>query len=317
MDRGEPIAQLAGQPVPLPTLTIGDLVDYAAGRAVPAIRERLDTWLDRLSTIVYVTPFTGDLHERIDAARDIVNLVLTPSPFTYAPDVLPTTPLAGFPDIYQAFLGGGRRAELLASVARLGSEAEVGVISSLRAAQGLARGAAMLSAAEGERQARLGAGLNLPERERAGRALAASLFGPLRSEVEARAAATPADPLALAFDAAVAGGGITAAAGAVPAYVGRLRDRWTVRTQATAHPTSAHILARHGYFAGVRVPRLTVRAENHLADADLATATATRFRSVVGRAYLDGRARMAVLQAEATAPRPTATPTPIGGGSSG
>jgi hypothetical protein len=308
----------AASSLPLPSLTIGDIVDFAAGQGDPAIRDALVDRLEKLSDIAWFIPGTGNLDDRLTAARDVVDLLLSPTPFTYPPDVLPTGPLQGFPDVYEAFFGGGRRALLLDSVRRLGSGTEVGVLGTLRAAQGLALGAAELAAAEGQRQARLGAGLHLPERERAQRAVVGSLFAPLRGEIEARAAAgTTPDPLSQAFDAAVAGGGITAAAAAVPAFLGRLRDHWQVRTEATAHPTSAHILARRGRFAGVRVPRLTVRAGGHPATEGLADVVAARFRTAATGAYRDGFARMVSLQADATAPPQPRQATRTGGGRRG
>jgi hypothetical protein len=54
-------------------------------------------------------------------------------------------------------------------------------------------------------------------------------------------------------------------------------------------PTSPHILARHGRLGGVRVPRLTVRANGRVADRQLAALVAVRVHDAVGEAYVGGR----------------------------
>lgn len=282
--------------VPLPSVTIGDIVELAAGQGDPDLRARLHDALDRLSTVAHYTPFTGNLDERLAAARDIGDLILSPTPFTYPPDVLPTTPLNAFPNVYEAIFGGGRRAALTDTVRRLGVDAHGSILDTLRVGQQLADGAVALSATEGLRQGRVGAALRLPERELAERGIVESLFAPLRDDTETR----DADPLAVAFEGAVSIGGIATAATAIPAYIGQLRDYWTVRRDPRNHPTSAHILARRGRFAGVRVPRLVVGAAGWRADEPLAVVVATRFRSAVADAYREGLARMTAEQSEAS-----------------
>ncbi|MGH9277039.1 MAG: hypothetical protein ACRD12_02870, partial [Acidimicrobiales bacterium] len=113
--------------------------------------------------------------------------------------------------------------------------------------------------------------------------------------VRGRVAARPPDPLARAFEEAASSTGIVTAAAAVPAYVGQMRRFWATRTAVEPRPTSAHILARHGRLAMVRVPRMSVHTGGRAPDADLAAMTAARFRASVGTAYRDGRARLATL----------------------
>ena len=281
----------------LPRLTVDDLIGMAVGEAVGSVRSALESWFGAADRALSVVPgdTAASYRAKLAAAGEVVDIVLTPTPFTYPPDVMPTGPLAGFPDIYESVFGGGRRALLLDSVRTFGDELRAGVVGTLRGGAALAGGLADMAGAEGERQATFGAGLHLREWERGSRGVAHDLFSPLEGDVRSRMAARRADPMALAFDDAAASVGIAAAGAAVPAYVGEMRRFWAARATPVEHPTSAHILARHGRLAMVRVPRLTLHAEGREPGADLAAQAATGFRGAVGTAYRDGRARLAAL----------------------
>jgi hypothetical protein len=277
--------------VPMPSFTLADVL---AGTA----REELDDFFDKVDQALRVADQVIDVknwREKAAALASILHITLTPTPFRYPPDVLPAGPLAGFPDVYQDFFGGTARADLMAAVQNTGSALQGGVHAWLTSGAGLSAGLATAARGELDRQARFGAGLGLGQRFEAEGTLVHGLFGPLRADLSQRAGTEPADPLAQAFDQAVRTGGITAAAAAVPAYVGELRRYWAARSASREYPTSAHLLARRGQLAAVRVPRLTMNAPGRAAGAPLAAEAADAFRDAVRDAYRDGRNRMAVL----------------------
>ena len=286
--------------VPMPSLTLGGLVALLTGDTLAGglLREELDDFFDQVDDALWLADWVIDvknLREKAAALASILHITLTPTPFRYPPDVLPTGPLAGFPDVYQDLFGGTARADLMAAVQNTGSALQGGVHAWLTSGAGLATGLATAARSELDRQARFGAGLGLGQRFEAEGALVHGLFGPLRADLSQRADTEPADPLAQAFDQAVRSGGIAAAAAAVPAYVGELRRYWAVRSASQEYPTSAHLLARRGRLAAVRVPRLTMNAPGRTPGAPLAAETADAFRDAVRDAYRDGRDRMAVL----------------------
>ncbi|MGH9279372.1 MAG: hypothetical protein ACRD12_14860, partial [Acidimicrobiales bacterium] len=224
-----------------PRLTIDDLISLVIGDAVTGVRNALVTWFTAadlaLATGQVVGPAAlGDLRAKVAALREAVFIVLTPTPFTYPPDVMWTGPLAPFPNLYEEVFGGGRREQLVESVRSLGDELRAGVVGTLRGGADLAGGLARMSEDEGRRQARFGAGLSLRERESTSRAIAHDVFSSLGDEVRGRVAARPPDPLALAFEEAAMSTGIVTAAAAVPAYVGQMRRFWTARTAVEPRP---------------------------------------------------------------------------------
>lgn len=283
----------------LPRLTVDDLISLLIDEATSAVRGAIEAWFTAADAALWVIPGETAARYRAKLADvgEIFSIVMTPTPFTYPPDVMPTGPIGGFPDIYESFFGGGSRARLLNSVRAFGDELRAGVVDTLRGGANLAQGLADMAGAEGERQARFGAGLHLRERVLGEDQIVSGLFSPLAGDVRARMASRRPDAMALAFDDALATTGIAAAGAAVPAYVGEMRRYWAARATPVDRPTSAHILARHGRLATVRVPRLAFHAEGRQPDGDLAALTATRFRGVVGTAYHDGRARLAALAA--------------------
>ena len=316
--------------VPVPTVTIGGIVELVAGQGSSDLRDDLDDFFGKVDKLLWAgsvaydvlkpLPLPGrpparqpvdDLRARVAALRTVFNLTLSPTPFTYPPDVLPTGPLAGFPDVYTAVFGGTRRADLLDAVRQAGTELQASMHELGTAGAGLAAGLARTAEDELRRQAVAGAGLQLGDRWRSEGALVGGLVQPLRDDLVARAAGAPSDPLAEAFEQAAGAGGIVAAAQAVPAYVGQLRSYWETRSQQREHPTSAHLLARRGRLAMVRVPRLTLTAHDRIPGEALASETADRFHDVVLGAYREGRGRMAVLARPAGEPAPAAR---VGGG---
>jgi hypothetical protein len=286
--------------VPMPSVTLGGLVALLSGDTLAGdlLREELDDFFDDVDDVLGAADWVIDvknLREKAAALASVLHFTLTPTPFRYPPDVLPAGPLAGFPDVYQDFFGGTARADLMAAVQNTGAALQDGVHAWLTSGAQLSTGLATAARGELDRQARSGAGLGLGQRFETEGALVQSLFAPLRTDVSRRAENEPADPLAQAFDQAVRTGGIAAAAAAVPAYVGQLRRYWAARSASRPYPTSAHLLARRGRLAAVRVPRLTMNAPGRAPGTPLAAEAADAFRDAVRDAYRDGRNRMAVL----------------------
>jgi hypothetical protein len=275
-----------------PSLTIDDLISLALGVAGTAVRDTLISWLGTASGILYWTPWCRRYSYKLDDLAAIVFVVMTPRPFTMAPDVLPTAPIAGFPDVFDALFGGGRREALLDTIARAGEELRGSTGELLRGAATMAADVATLAGDELDLMGRRGSGLQLQRSGESSVAMADVVFGAERAR--AGALRRPS-ALGAAFDDVMAGGGITLAAAVVPLYVGGMRRHWSARSQARPHPTSAHILARHGRLALVRVPRLTVQAPGHDPAVPLAETLGARFHTVVADAYLEGRNRLTQL----------------------
>ena len=81
-----------------------------------------------------------------------------------------------------------------------------------------------------------------------------------------------------------------------------MKRYWSAQSEAQRHPTSAHILARNGRLAMVRVPRLVVNAPAGEPERELAEVIGARFRTVVTQSYVDGRNRIAQLAQPMDAP---------------
>ncbi len=272
----------------LPTFTVDDLISLLIGEAVTGIRDTLNDWFGA-TLLVLSLPGLDYYYDKVADLAEVVNIVLTPRPFTLPPDVMPTTPLAGFPDIYEAFFGGGRAATLLGAIDSLGSETRTAIRSTLGGAETLMADLGTTFAAEADRAAVMGSVARMRELAVDAAGMAETVFGPEAERVREQAARRRPDALAIAFEGAVTSGGFALVGAAIPAYVRAMRSFWTSRRPPADRPTSPHILARHGRLGGVRVPRMTVRAPGRTADRELAAAVAARFHDEVGNAYVGGR----------------------------
>ena len=173
---------------------------------------------------------------------------------------MPTTPLAGFPDVYDAFFGGGRDGALVASIDALGVEVRGGMRSALGGSATMFADLGTTFAAEADRAASMGSVARMRGLAADAAVLSERVFGPEADRLRAGAESRRPDPLATAFEQAVTSGGFALVGGAIPAYVGEMRRFWATKRPPVDRPTSPHILARHGRLGGVRVPRMTVRA---------------------------------------------------------
>lgn len=283
-----------------PSVTIDDIIGLIIGVGATAIRTTLDTWLSGAEDVLYWTPFARHYSYKIGDLRSILLTVLSPSPFTYPPDVMPTTALAGFPDIYESLFGGGRRALLLSSIDTFGVELRGSVGGIFTGAGTMANELSGLARGELDRMATAGSGVNLARLGDSSVVMARGVFGPERDALMARQ--RQPSPLAAAFDEVMAGSGIAIAAALIPIYVGGIRKFWAARSQGQEHPTSAHILAKNGRLAMVQVPRLTVNASGRQPDEALADTLNGTFRTVVTTAYHEGRQRVVELAKPMGAP---------------
>jgi hypothetical protein len=225
---------------------------------------------------------------RVDALAKAFDIVLTPTP-PPPPDVMPTLPLAGFPDVYDAVFGGGRAGALIGSVDTFGVEVRGGIRTALGGAARMFGDLGTTFAAEADRAASMGSVARMRELASDSAVLAERVFGPEADRLRADAEARQPDALALAFEQAVTSGGFALVGGAIPAYVGEMRRFWETKRAPVPRPTSPHILARHGRLGGVRVPRMTVRANRRQPDRQLAAIVAGRLHDAVGEAYVGGR----------------------------
>jgi hypothetical protein len=272
----------------LPKVTVDDLISFLIGEAALDIRDTILSFLGAASDALWLAG-ADDLRAKVDDLAAIVGIVLTPTPFAMPPDVMPTTPLAGFPDVYEAFFGGGRAATFLAAIDRFGVESRAGIRTALGGAQTALASLGTTFAAEADRAATMGSVAEM--RRMAGHAgeTAERVFGPEAARVREQMAARRPDQLAAAFESAITSGGFALIGNAIPAYVVQMRRFWEQRRPPVEHPTSPHILARHGRLGAVRVPRIEVRAPGRTPNRELAAAVSARFHDAIGDAYLSGR----------------------------
>lgn len=276
--------------LPVPRVTVDDLVSFLLGTGAAGVKRSLEVFFDGALRLINAADHLpgvdlNDFYWRVDALAKAFDIVLTRTPLP-PPDPAPP-PLAGFPDVYDAFLGGGRDASLVASVDAFGLEARGGLRSALGGAATMLDRLGTTFAAGADQAATLGSAAVLRELASDSAAFAERVFGPEADRL--RAAAGGPDGLAVAFEQAVANGGFALVGGAIPVYVDEMRQFWETRRPPERLPTSPHILARHGRLGGVRVPRLTVRAAGRTPDAALASLVAARLHDAVDEAYAGGR----------------------------
>jgi hypothetical protein len=272
---------------PLPTITVDDVISLLIDVAASNIRGTVNLFFDAASLALWVAG-EDELRAKVNALASIFNIVLTPTPFTLPPDVMPTGPLAKFPDVYEAFFGGGRAATFLSTIDRFGTETRAGIRTGLGGAATLLEDLGTTFSTEADRAASMGSVARMRELALDSAEMAERVFGPEAERARQQAEARGPDELGLAFEQVVASGGFALVGNAIPAYVGELKRFWARRAP-VERPTSPHILARHGRLGGVRVPRMTVRAPGRTPDATLASLVSARFHDAVGEAYASGR----------------------------
>jgi hypothetical protein len=277
-----------------PVITIDDIVTFLLGQGAWWVKPAIDQFFDGALRIINAVDHlpgvdVGKFYWRVDALAEVFKVVLTRTP-PPPPDVVPPLPpLAGFPNVYDAFFGGGKEAALVADVDALGVEVRGGIRSALGAASTMFDRLGTTFAAEADRAASTGSTARMRGLAADSAVFAERVFGPEADRLRADAGSSRPDPLAAAFEGAVTSGGFALVGGAIPAYVGEMRRFWATKRPPVPPPTSPHILARHGRLGGVRVPRLTVRASGRIADRRLAALVAARFHDAVGEAYVGGR----------------------------
>ncbi|WP_068924260.1 hypothetical protein [Planobispora rosea] len=278
---------LGGRVPDPPSLTVDELIGIVTGQAATGVRDRVVGFLLAVRGVLWLVRAT-DRAAKVGALAELLGIVLTPTRFTLPPDVLPAGPPAGFPDVYTAFFGGGRREDLLAAVDRLGTEARAGVRGVLTAGSALVSELGRTASAPVEL-----AGDPAALRRAAERAagFAEQVFG---AEADRAAEASARSRALTPFERWQVSGGFALAGAAVDVYIGEMRRFWGPGREVrrggapVAHPTSPHILARHGRLGAVRLPRLTVRAAGRVPDEALAAEVSARFRENVAAAYLSG-----------------------------
>jgi hypothetical protein len=275
-----------------------------------AFAQALDAWgqwVQGLTVVLFI--IDREVLSKVDAL-----LTLSPLPAALPPSPPPPkTPLAGFPDVYEALFGGGRAAELVATIDRFGGEAREGIQGALSGAVFLLDELGAKFGYEAQRAATMGTVTGMRELALGSAELAERVFGPEAELLQEQLAGRRPDELARTFEEALTAGGFALVGNAIPAYVGELRRFWAERRPPAERPTSPHILARHGRLGGVRVPRMTVRARGRAPDAELATLVAARFRDAVGEAYVGGRSEFERLGGPPLR-RPARRPAPTRGG---
>ena len=220
--------------------------------------------------------------------------MLTPTP-ALAPDPrIPTGPLPPFPDVYEAFFGGGRGASFVDAIDHMGREARTSVRQLIEGAATLTRDLGATFGREAERAVMLGSPARMRELAAGAGDMAEQVFGPESDRVAEQIAGRRPDPLARAFEDVVASQGFALVGASISVYVHEMRRQWVPRRPPVERPTSPHILARHGRLGAVRVPRVTVRASAHPGDGALAATVNERLRgAAVGGRTASGRREFA------------------------
>ena len=170
------------------------LISFLVGMDVAEIKFVLDRFFDsalRLINVADHLPWVDldNFYWRVDALAKAFDIVLTPTP-PPPPDVMPTMPLAGFPDVYDAFFGGGRGATLVSSIDGFGDEARLAIRTVLGGAERTFDNLGTAFAAEADRAASMGSVGRMRELAADSAVLAERVFGPeadrQRTEAEAR-----------------------------------------------------------------------------------------------------------------------------------
>jgi hypothetical protein len=269
-----------------PAFTVGDLIDTETEIATsgPA-RWALRNWLTGLADQASQVPFIGEaIARRIQALAEALDILLTP---TATPPEAQLPTIASFPDIGETLFGAGRAEAINNALLEFGEAARGLIAGTLNTASRTAAQLGEVGADAARRAASIDSPAQFSELARRSHDQAAAAFaGPLAdvsAEID-RQGQDAADP----FEAAVATGGIQAAAAAIPAYVAEVRRYWEHRQPTT----SPHILARHRRIGRVRVPRMVIHVGARTPDAALADEVALRFRAAIGEVYDAGLARV-------------------------
>jgi hypothetical protein len=125
------------------------------------------------------------------------------------------------------------------------------------------------------------------------------------SEVRAaREGAAPSDPMARAMESWLAGGGFVVIGEVIPAYVAEIARHWREQVHHGEElttpllPTSPRILRRRAALGRVALPRMTMRVPaGRELDVTLADEVAERFALTMRDAYATGQRRLAELAA--------------------
>jgi hypothetical protein len=278
--------------LPIPTLTIDDLISLWLGLGRVAVRESLDLFLGALANhpiILGLSIFTS-IRSRIKALQRLLRISLTARPFIRETALPP--PFARFPDIFAAFFGPGAP-NIAASMATATAELQASVAELFTAGHDFLLNTSEAMRRAAARAATLGSPSTYALLAERAEQLSSQVFGPMAGELRQRIAGH-ADSLARSFERFVAGGAFDVIGSVIPLYVEQMSGYWLERTEEEATsptPTSPHILARRAGLRRVRFPRLIIRAPGRALDADLITRIAERFKAAIENSYVTGLAQ--------------------------
>ncbi len=285
----------------LPTLTIGQVVDFAADRARRLVREQLALLQDVVDIVLLPLPesWARPIRRKVHLFRQAVDPLLRPMR-RWSLERLPIPYRAiNFPNLFNTLFGSG-----LANLQRTLRDLGTGLQTSVR--EILGAGVDMLNATSAVfgRAALEAAGLGDAERYRTlarrGRRLAGFLFED-QLEVLRERLRRPPPELVRAFESALIHEGFNALGAAIPLYVGQMRRYWQeqvdegVELTIDVTPVSRHKLARRTQLTRVRTRNLVIRAPSRPMNDALAGEVASAFRTAVGEAYQSGRERFEQL----------------------
>lgn len=267
-------------------LTLDDLVSAATGAASVSI-QLIAVKLAELENM----PLLPDKYRvMIQALREVLSIAASPRPFI-AETAIPSLTTASFPDFY-AELFAPILPGLRTAVGDIGTTLATNVGRIMRGGATLLEGTARAMRREARRAAHMGSIEAYQSLAANADTLADSVFGSQARELRDRISRRR-DPLAEAFERAVASGGFHIVGAVIPEYVAQMRRYWdreldTAETRTAALPTSPHILARRARVGTVRVPRMNLRSEGRALDDDLIARIAAQFRGAVQEAFSTG-----------------------------
>lgn len=274
--------------LPLPKVTVDDLLSIATGFGTVAIGATLNQWLLGVERILHAgnlvvsdEPGVLPLYKRVRALRYALNTVLTrPAPLP-AEARLPSTPLASAPNVYAAFFGAGLPfADVRANLTQdLGGIFGAGSYA-LQRLSGAFESAAARAASLGRVDQYEAITANAISQSSA-------IFGAQELELRPRTA----DQLGGAFEQWIAHGGFELVGDGLAVYTSEMQRYW--QEHGAEPPTSPHILDRRRPLGRVQMPRLVIRAAGRQVDAALISDIAAQFQSAVRDAFSRGSAQYA------------------------
>jgi hypothetical protein len=285
---GGPAGALLSQIVPLPTITLWDLVTGAASALLTGFIQAAKSAVQQVDRFDLL-----GIQERLDALATAVGIAATPltEKLVEGPRIPPPPT---FPSVFDLWFTTSSADTLQGSYRTLATQVPEELSDVFSTASAAFGRAGILFDQLADRSARGGSLEQLADISNTAAQTAETAFGPeaeaLRKTIETSALGS----VALNFEHWLARGGIMVVGAVVPQYVGAMIATWREQEAsgeeltALLNKTSPHILAEKAELARARMQHLTIVARGHALDDALADAIAEQFRSAMSAAFEAG-----------------------------